>query len=208
MRPAVGMARHRAAAAQHLVEAVRRDDEDGAALTAASGAVELVNGLGDVGDLLLAELLVVRQRQHAVGLPLGDGEVATLVAETRGGRVQVQRSAVVDERLDAALRQERLQLVAASPRFTPSGVIARPFALASSCSLPMWVALPVASASTAPNHSGRVTWRVIFPSLFFRRAPRLAGSGDEPQVGNNFTTTPQVSRDLDVVEFRAMTLQL
>ena len=45
-------------------------------------------------------------------------------------------------------------------------------------------------------------------NLFFRRAPRLAGSGDEPQVGNNFTTTPQVSRDLDVVEFRAMTLQL
>ena len=44
--------------------------------------------------------------------------------------------------------------------------------------------------------------------LLFRRAPRLAGSGDQPQVGYDFTTTPQVSRDLDVVEFRAMTLQL
>src|SRR5262245_19955504 len=78
----------------------------------ARSAVELVDRFGGVDDLVFGQVLVVRQGEHALALALGHGEGALLVAQLRRGPVVVQRGAVVPERLDAALGQVGLELVA------------------------------------------------------------------------------------------------
>src|SRR4051794_41590624 len=63
-------------------------------------------------DLVGLERVVDRDAQDMLGLLLGDGEVASLVAKLGPDRLEMQRQRVVDSRPDAMLRQVRLEGVA------------------------------------------------------------------------------------------------
>src|SRR5262245_43221470 len=77
-----------------------------------SPRVERVDGSGNAGHLVFGEELVYRERENVRALRLSVREVAALVPESRRCRMEVERRAVIDERLDPVACQVRLQLVA------------------------------------------------------------------------------------------------
>src|ERR1700730_16837137 len=67
------------------------------------------NGL----DVSSTHVLIHRQRQDSLRLPLGGGEIALLVSEFTGCRLEMNWDRIVDGRLDAALPKIPLQFIAA-----------------------------------------------------------------------------------------------